>query len=50
VDRPPIRYARSGNVSIAYATVGDGPIDIVFIRGWVLSNLAGTWDGPPARR
>jgi hypothetical protein len=50
VDRPPIRYARSGNVSIAYATVGDGPIDIVFISGWVLSNLEGTWDGPPARR
>ncbi len=49
MDPPAIRYARSGNVNIAYATVGDGPIDIVFISGWVLSNLEGTWDGPPAR-
>ena len=41
-----MRYARSGDVSVAYATVGDGPFDIVFISGWVLSNLEGAWDGP----
>src|ERR1700730_12507455 len=42
-------YTKSGSVNIAYATMGEGPFDIVFISGWVLSNLEGTWDGPPAR-
>ena len=46
---PEVRYARSGDVNIAYTVVGDGPFDIVFINGWVLSNLEGTWDGPPQR-
>ena len=29
------RYARSGDVHIAYQVVGDGPIDLVFVMGWV---------------
>lgn len=45
--RPPeVRYTKSGSVNVAYATVGDGPFDIVFISGWVLSNLEGAWEGP----
>ncbi len=28
-----VRYARSGDVSIAYQVVGDGPLDLVFVRG-----------------
>jgi pimeloyl-ACP methyl ester carboxylesterase/class 3 adenylate cyclase len=48
VDAPEVRYARSGDVSIAYAVVGDGPFDVVFVSGWVLSNLEGAWDGTAA--
>ena len=46
---PDVRYARSGDLSIAYATVGDGPFDVVFVSGWVLSNLEGAWEGSAAR-
>ena len=47
-DAPEVRYAKSGDVSIAYSVVGDGPIDLVFIAGWVLSSLEVAWEGPPA--
>jgi pimeloyl-ACP methyl ester carboxylesterase len=30
-----IEYAKSDDVSIAYQIVGDGPLDIVFVQGWV---------------
>jgi pimeloyl-ACP methyl ester carboxylesterase len=30
----PIRYARSGEVNIAYQVTGDGPFDLVFIPGF----------------
>ena len=30
-----VRYARSGDVNIAYEVIGDGPIDLVFVPGWV---------------
>ena len=33
--QPKTRYAKSGDVSIAYQIVGDGPIDIVFVNGFV---------------
>ena len=34
----PIRYVQSlGGYSIAYQVVGDGPLDIVFVHGWVCS-------------
>jgi pimeloyl-ACP methyl ester carboxylesterase len=29
-----IRYARSGDVAIAYTVEGDGPIDLVFVHGF----------------
>jgi class 3 adenylate cyclase/pimeloyl-ACP methyl ester carboxylesterase len=45
VDVPDIRYAKSGDVSIAYAVIGDGPFDVVFVSGWVLSNLEVAWEG-----
>jgi class 3 adenylate cyclase/predicted alpha/beta hydrolase len=44
-----IRYARSGDVNVAYTTVGDGPFDVVFVSGWVLSNLEVAWEGIPAQ-
>jgi pimeloyl-ACP methyl ester carboxylesterase len=31
MDRPETRYARSGDVNIAYQVTGDGPIDIVYV-------------------
>src|SRR3954467_8349337 len=31
---PPTRYARSGDVSIAYQVVGDGPVDLVLVQGF----------------
>jgi hypothetical protein len=33
VEPPQVRYARSGDVAIAYQVAGDGPIDLVFIPG-----------------
>lgn len=39
------RYARSGDVSIAYQVVGEGPIDLVLVLGWV-SHLAYVWELP----
>ena len=29
------RYARSGDVNIAYQVAGDGPFDLVFVPGYV---------------
>ncbi len=43
---PHVRYARSGDVSIAYGVVGDGPFDLVFVGGWVLSAFEAAWEGP----
>jgi class 3 adenylate cyclase len=42
---PEIRYARSGEVAIAYQEVGHGPIDIIFVRG-MSGDLLSTWDQP----
>lgn len=44
-DRPEIRYARSGMVNIAWQCVGSGPVDIVFVMGWV-SHLEMFWVEP----
>jgi len=35
LDLPTTRYAESGEVSIAYQTMGSGPIDIVLVPGFV---------------
>ncbi len=42
---PPIRYTKSGGVHIAYQVVGDGPIDLLLVHGWV-SHLEVNWDEP----
>jgi pimeloyl-ACP methyl ester carboxylesterase len=47
VETPDVRYAQSGDVNIAYSVVGEGPFDVVFIAGWVISALELAWDGPP---
>jgi pimeloyl-ACP methyl ester carboxylesterase len=33
----PTRYARSGEVHVAYRAVGRGPVDVVLVLGWSLS-------------
>ena len=33
--RTPIRYARNGDASIAYRVVGEGPVDVLFMGGFV---------------
>ena len=47
--RPETKYARSGDVNIAYQVLGEGPRDIVFVPGW-LSHLDASWDDPLASR
>ena len=42
---PETRYARSGDVHIAYQVVGDGPIDLVLVPGFV-SNVEAMWTSP----
>ncbi|MEA2339118.1 MAG: eukaryotic-like serine/threonine-protein kinase, partial [Thermoanaerobaculia bacterium] len=46
---PQTRYARSGDVNIAYQVIGDGPIDLVFVMGWV-SHLEMFWVEPSFAR
>jgi pimeloyl-ACP methyl ester carboxylesterase len=42
---PATHYARSGDVNIAYQVLGDGPLDLVFVMGWV-SHLEYFWTEP----
>ena len=42
---PETQYAQSGELSIAYQCVGDGPLDLLFIPGFV-SNVELMWDIP----
>jgi pimeloyl-ACP methyl ester carboxylesterase len=46
---PQTRYAKSGGVNIAYQVVGNGPIDLVLVPGWV-SNLDVFWEEPRLER
>jgi class 3 adenylate cyclase len=48
VDEGPIRYARSGDVNIAYQVTGDSPLDLVLIHGF-FSHLELDWEHPAAR-
>jgi len=42
---PPIRYARSGDVTLAHQLLGDGPMDLVFAPPWI-GNIELFWDEP----
>jgi pimeloyl-ACP methyl ester carboxylesterase len=46
---PETRYAKSGDVNIAYQVVGDGPRDLVLVPGWV-SNVEVFWEEPSLAR
>jgi hypothetical protein len=43
---PQTRYARSGDLHIAYQTLGDGPRDLVLVDQW-FSNVDAAWEFPP---
>src|SRR5215831_12134507 len=46
---PRTQYAKSGRVHIAYQVLGEGPLDLVLVHGWV-SHLELLWDHPAAAR
>jgi pimeloyl-ACP methyl ester carboxylesterase/class 3 adenylate cyclase len=42
--RPEIRYARNGEIAIAYAVIGTGPDDLVYVSPY--NNLDIAWENP----
>ena len=45
MDVPEVHYARSGGVAIAYQVIGEGPVDLVFVRGFT-GDVLSTWEHP----
>src|SRR5436305_1069598 len=46
---PPIKYARSGELHIAYWEYGDGPIDLLWVPNWIWESEY-IWEEPYAAR
>src|SRR5229473_813070 len=46
---PQTKYAKSGDVHIAYQVVGNGPIDLVYSEGWI-THLECNWEDPTTVR
>jgi pimeloyl-ACP methyl ester carboxylesterase/plasmid stabilization system protein ParE len=46
---PPTQYARSGDASIAYQVIGEGPIDLVLVLGFA-THVELQWESPPFAR
>lgn len=46
---PAVRYAASGDLSIAYQVVGNGPVDVIWVPGFV-SHVEILWELPLWRR
>ena len=49
MNQPKTQYAKSGDVSIAYQVVGDGPIDLIVVPGFI-SHVELGWESPVAAR
>ncbi|MGO4527329.1 adenylate/guanylate cyclase domain-containing protein [Microvirga sp. 2MCAF35] len=47
--QPETRYAKSGDLHIAYQVFGTGSVDLVLVPGFI-SNVEETWDNPSAAR
>ena len=47
--QPKTEYARSGDLHIAYQVVGQGPLDLVYVPGWV-SHVELAWEEPTLAR
>lgn len=46
---PETKYAKSGDISIAYQVMGSGSIDLIYVMGWV-SNIEYFWQDPSMSR
>lgn len=46
---PETRYAKCGDINIAYQVLGDGPRDLILVPGWV-SNVEVLWEEPAVAR
>jgi class 3 adenylate cyclase len=46
---PEFRYARNGEIALAYQVLGDGPIDLVYVPQFV-SNIEIVWENPAYAR
>jgi class 3 adenylate cyclase len=46
---PETRYAKSGDLHIAYQVIGEGPPDIALVDQW-FSHVDGQWEVPPMAR
>jgi class 3 adenylate cyclase len=46
---PETRYARNGDIHIAYQVVGDGPLDLVYVPTW-MSQVEHLWEDPRTAR
>jgi pimeloyl-ACP methyl ester carboxylesterase/class 3 adenylate cyclase len=44
-DSPATRYVKSDDVHVAYQVIGDGPIDLLWVPGFV-SNMEAAWQSP----
>jgi class 3 adenylate cyclase/pimeloyl-ACP methyl ester carboxylesterase len=44
-DRPETDYAWNGNVALAYQVFGDGPVDLVYLQGYI-SHVDLNWESP----
>jgi pimeloyl-ACP methyl ester carboxylesterase len=42
---PKTRYIKTGSMHLAYQVLGEGPLDLVFVSGWV-SHIELYWDWP----
>ncbi len=49
VEAPRTRYARSGELNLAYQVIGKGPLDLVYVPGWV-SHVELSWEDPAHAR
>lgn len=46
---PETRYARSGELHIAYQVIGEGPVDLLYVPSWI-SQVEHMWDEPSVAR
>src|SRR3989441_13305654 len=47
--KPETRYANSGDINIAYQVLGKGPVDLIYVPGWV-THLEYGWEEPSLAR
>ena len=44
----PTRYARNGDVNLAYQVHGDGPVDLLFVSAYI-NHVEHVWENPGSR-